>query len=86
MPKHHRSRHLTTFNGVVKALGGKRNVGIMTKTSTADVCNWKRRRGRFPTKYYLIMKRELEARRVTAPDHLWGFFEEEAASSEADAA
>jgi hypothetical protein len=68
-------RNLKTFNAVVAALGGKREVARLTNQNTAAVCNWQRRRSRFPTKYYIVMKAELDARGVDAPHKLWGFFE-----------
>jgi hypothetical protein len=82
MPNGH-LRELKTFDSVVKALGGKREVaricGIVTgdavnRQDTTAVCNWKRRRGKFPTKYYPVMIEELEARGATAPHTLWGFY------------
>jgi hypothetical protein len=69
-----RQRELKTFDQVVKALGGKRAVGVLLDQNTAAVCNWERRRKRFPTKYYMVMIEELEARGAVAPDHLWGFY------------
>jgi hypothetical protein len=69
-------RHLKTFDAVVEALGGKAEVGrICENQDTAAVCNWKRRRSRFPTKYYRVMIEELQERGATAPDKLWGFVE-----------
>jgi hypothetical protein len=69
-------RQVTTFDAVVKALGGKREVArICEDQDTAAVCNWRRRRKRFPTKYYIVMKEELNARGVDAPYRLWGFVE-----------
>jgi hypothetical protein len=71
---HHRRQQLNTFDAVVEALGGLRNVGrICANQNTAAVCNWKRRRSRFPTKYYFLMKAEMDARGVEAPLDLWGF-------------
>jgi hypothetical protein len=66
-------RQLKTFDDVVDALGGKSAVGRMLDQNSAAVCNWKRRRQRFPTKFYLIMKDELDARGADAPPDLWGF-------------
>jgi hypothetical protein len=67
---------LKTFDAVVKALGGKREVARMCEDQdVAAVCNWRRRRKRFPTKFYLIMKDELDARGIEAPPRLWGFAE-----------
>lgn len=67
-------QQLKTFDAVVEALGGKGEVGRLTAQDTAAVCNWKRRRSRFPTKYYLVMKDELEARGAEATPDLWGFY------------
>jgi hypothetical protein len=66
-------RQLRTFDAVVAELGGLRAVAQLTKQDTAAVCNWKRRRSRFPTKYYILMKDELDARGAEAPLDLWGF-------------
>jgi len=76
-------RQLKTFDAVVKELGGKREVARLTEQDTAAVCNWKRRRKRFPTKYFFVMMDELEARGASAPRKLWGFVEKK---SGADAA
>jgi hypothetical protein len=64
---------LDTFDEVVEALGGKAEVGILCDQNTAAVCNWKRRRSRFPTKFYIVMLDELHARGYHAPFDLWGF-------------
>jgi len=42
------------------------------------VCNWRRRRERFPTKYYKIMIEKLNEQGASAPDKLWGFAEKKA--------
>lgn len=68
-------RQLKTFDDVVTVLGGKRAVARLTEQDTAAVCNWRRRRSRFPTKYYKVMIRALRKQRATAPDELWGFVE-----------
>jgi hypothetical protein len=81
----HRRKQLETFDDVVEALGGLAAVGkLCVDQDVAAVCNWKRRRSRFPTKYYKIMIAELDARGAFAPDHLWGFVEKK--KSNADAA
>jgi hypothetical protein len=65
-----------TFDEVVVVLGGTGAVGrLCDDQDSAAVCNWKRRRGRFPTKYHKVMMAELRKKRATAPDHLWGFVE-----------
>ncbi len=69
-----RPQQLATFDDVVHALGGKREVARLTQQDTAAVCNWQRRRQKFPTKYFIVMKDQLDARGVEAPLKLWGFF------------
>jgi hypothetical protein len=69
------NRHLENFEDVVDALGGKRKLAILLEQDTAAVCNWKRRRKRFPTKYYKVMVRALGARHYSAAEELWGFYE-----------
>jgi hypothetical protein len=68
-------RQLKTFDEVVEALGGKRKVAELLDQNTAAVCNWQRRRSRFPTKYYKVMAKALKKQRASAPDELWGFVE-----------
>jgi len=65
---------LKTFDAVVEALGGRGAVGRLVGQDVAAVCNWRSRRERFPTKYYLVMKEELEKCGASAPDDLWGFY------------
>ena len=73
---HAQLRKLETFDDVVTVLGGIGEVGrICEGQDSAAVCNWKRRRSRFPTKYYNVMKDELKLKRSDAPDHLWGMVE-----------
>jgi hypothetical protein len=77
---HHRAMHslhqrLEIFDAVVDALGGEREVArLCDDQDTAAVCNWRRRRGRFPTKYYPVMKEKLDELRIEAPLDLWGFY------------
>lgn len=66
-------RQLDSFDAVVSELGGPTAVARLTKQDAAAVCNWKRRRSRFPTKYYIVMRDELAARGAEAPLALWGF-------------
>ena len=71
-------RQLKTFDAVVKVLGGESKVGrLCDGQKDTAVYNWKRRRKTFPTKYWPVMKRELDARGVDAPMSLWGFYEGE---------
>jgi hypothetical protein len=72
----HHLRLLETFDDVVDELGGLAAVGrLCDNQDAAAVCNFKRRRGTFPTKYYKLMIAELNERGATAPDDLWGFVE-----------
>jgi hypothetical protein len=69
-------QQLDNFDEVVEALGGKAKVGALCEgQDTAAVCNWRRRRQRFPTKYYPVMRDELEKRGFEAPEELWGFYQ-----------
>ena len=73
---HQQLRKLETFDDMVAVLGGIGEVGrICEGQNSAAVCNWKRRRSRFPGKYYIVMKDELDARGVSAPPRLWGIVE-----------
>jgi hypothetical protein len=66
---------LNTFDEVVDALGGKAELGLLCNNQdVAAVCNWKRRRSRFPAKYFVVMQDELNARGYSAPHELWGFY------------
>jgi len=75
MPKQQPIRLLKTFDQVVDVLGGTGEVGRLTNQDTSAVCNWRRRRQKFPTKYYFVLQEELAARGLTAPRTLWGFYE-----------
>ena len=66
---------LETYNDVVDALGGPVAVGRLTGQTCAAVCNWRRYRGLFPSKYYLCMQDALAAAGYLAPHQLWGFYE-----------
>jgi hypothetical protein len=72
---HDAPRKLKTFDEVVDEFGGPRKLGELVEQNTAAVCNWKRRRKKFPTKYYKVMIEELNTRHAAAPDKLWGFYE-----------
>ena len=65
---------LWSFNDVVDALGGPVAVGRITGQTCAAVCNWRRYRGLFPSKYYFVMKAALADRGFYAPISLWGFY------------
>jgi hypothetical protein len=68
-------QQLDTFDEVVEVLGGKAEVGVLCDNQdTAAVCNWRRRRLRFPAKYYVVMQDELNRLGYEAPLDLWGFY------------
>jgi hypothetical protein len=74
---------LWDFDSVVEALGGPAEVGRLTGNVASAVCNWRRQRNRFPTKYYFVMKSALADRGHYAPIHLWGFYSSVRDSQEA---
>ena len=67
-------RSLKTFDDVVEEFGGKAKLGEFVEQDTAAICNWRRRRKKFPTKFYKEMIKELKKRKAKAPDDLWGFY------------
>ncbi len=69
-----RLQHLSTYNAVVDALGGPVAVGRLTGQTCAAVCNWRRYRGLFPSKYYFCMQTALADAGYRAPISLWGFY------------
>ena len=79
---------LTTFDEVVEALGGVGEVGRLTDRSTSAVCNWRRKKQRFPTNLFFVMQQALVARGYAASRHLWGFVADKAPTNNdsADAA
>lgn len=67
-------RRLTTYDDIIKKLGGVPDVARLTKRNTQAVWNW-RARGFFPTVLYFVMTEELERRGYTAVRWLWRFEE-----------
>lgn len=65
-------KQLLTFNEVVAALGGPATVAKMTRQMTSAVSNWRSKRGKFPSKYYVGMRDELARRGYYASPELWG--------------
>ena len=63
---------LTTFDEVLRVLGGPARVGRMTGTNASCVCNWRSKRRRFPAKFYRGMQDALAERGFHAPKELWG--------------
>jgi hypothetical protein len=61
---------LTTAEAVVDALGGVLAVAEMTGTKRSGVYNWLAA-GRFPADTYLLLRDELKARNMSAPNYLW---------------
>lgn len=68
-------RVLTTYDEVLRALGGVTAVGKLTKASKSAVCNWRKMPGggRFPARHYWAMHKKLEALGCVALRGLWGF-------------
>jgi hypothetical protein len=69
-----RLQPIWTFNEVVDVLGGPVAVGRLTGQTCAAVCNWRRHRGLFPSKYYFCMREALADEGYFAPISLWGFY------------
>jgi hypothetical protein len=61
-----RLKPLWTFNAVVDAR--------LTGQTCAAVCNWRRYRCLFPSKYYFCMRAALADAGYFAPISLWGFY------------
>jgi hypothetical protein len=74
-------RTLTTFDEVVEELGGTGGLGRLVEQDSAAVCNWRRRRGRFPAKYYPEMMKALNKLGCDAPLDLWGFYKRDMADA-----
>jgi hypothetical protein len=68
----HAMQPLHTFDDVVTALGGPAAVGRLTSNPTCAVCNWRKKRDRFPAKYFDAMRTALAERGFVAPATLWG--------------
>jgi hypothetical protein len=64
---------LWKFDDVIDALGGPTCVGKLTGNPASAVCNWRRDRGRFPPKYYFIVKEACERRGFYPALDLFGF-------------
>jgi hypothetical protein len=77
-----RLQPIWTFNEVVEVLGGPVAVGRLTGQTCAAVCNWRRHRGLFPSKYYFCMREALADDGYFAPISLWGFYGAETNSKE----
>lgn len=62
---------LSTTVEVMKALGGIRDVSALTGSGYKATENWSRAQT-FPARFYLVMIRALQRKRLTAPPELWG--------------
>ena len=67
---------LWSFDDVVAALGGDKEVAALTRQYRQAVAVWRKKRVKFPSKYYLIMKYALADAGYRAPPALWGQFSE----------
>lgn len=76
--------HLTTYDDVIRKLGGVPEVAKLTHRNTQAVWNW-RARGFFPTVLYFVMTEALAETGCTAERWLWRF-EERAKPRRRDAA
>lgn len=66
-----KARELQTAGEVIDALGGTAETARLAGRKSQHVSNW-RAAGRLPAKTFLIIKKELAARGLTAPASLWG--------------
>ena len=66
---------LRQFDEVIAALGGGSATGRLCKSRPSAVCNWRRRQGRFPCRYYWEIRCALYARGYRPALHLFNFYE-----------
>jgi hypothetical protein len=52
-------KRLSTFDTVIKTLGGTAKVASLLGISASYVCNWRRVSGKIPSKYFLEIRRLL---------------------------
>jgi hypothetical protein len=74
-----KARELQTAGEVIDKLGGTAATARLTDRKVQHVSNW-RAAGKLPAKTFLILKKELAARGLTAPAALWGINEPERAA------
>ena len=67
---------LWTYDEVVDALGGRNGVAKITRQPPHAIPTWRKQRGKFPSKYHVIMKYALKDAGYRAPPSLWGQFSE----------
>jgi hypothetical protein len=65
-------RRLTSFEDAYRALGGPGKICALTGKSRACVWNW-RKAGRFPARYYRVMRDVLFESGFVADMRLWDF-------------
>jgi hypothetical protein len=68
-----RLKRLDSFEAVLEALGGSKQVGELLDQKANAASTWKTARGVFPPKYYFSMKGALRDRGYWAPIQLWAF-------------
>lgn len=66
-------RRLTSFETVIKTLGGPARLAEQLGKSASYVCNWRRENGKIPPKYYLEIRRLLADQGFEPADHLFNF-------------
>lgn len=72
------ARKLQTAGEVIDELGGTAATATLTGRKPQHVSNWRAAK-RLPADTYLVIQRELVARRVSAPSTIWGIKDPEAA-------
>ena len=70
-PSRKNTRYDNHVSRVIGTLGGTGEVAKLLGSSQTVVSNWKKR-GAFPPKTYITIQAALAARRLTAPNALWG--------------
>ena len=64
---------LQSFDEIVDALGGVKEVARLTGSTSVQVCHWRTRYGVFPAEQYLNISKALVVRGYGAPTHLFKF-------------
>jgi hypothetical protein len=72
-------QQLSSSKDVVDALGGIAAVAAMTGRGYSAIAMW-RMSGVMPANTYVLLKKELRSRGLSAPDSLWGMTEKETTS------
>jgi hypothetical protein len=66
-------KRLDSYDAVLEALGGARKVAELCDQQANAPYTWRSTRGKFPSKYYFVMKGALRDAGYWAPIRLWGF-------------